>query len=135
MQVRRNRMIEDDLKLFSKALRHYSKRLTKLLEDEEIIEHGNGKIRDDIQTNSKKALEVADEMDNYKSENSTNDHVTWVKCALAFYKKDLKESMKMLDKKIGIKIPMKDTLDEIRYIEKIFKNRDWDEPTLDTEKN
>jgi len=128
-------MDNDDLKLFSKALRHYSKRLKKLQDDEEILEQGNGKIKEDIETNSQKALEVADEMDNYKSENSTNDYVTWVKCALAFYKKDLKESIKLLEDKIGIKIPMANTVDEIRLIEKIFADRNWDEPTLDTEKN
>lgn len=120
----------EDLKLFSKALRHYAKRLQNLANDE-IINQENGKIREDIQTNSKKALEVADEIDSYNSENSAKDYTTWVKCALALYKKDLKESMGILEQKIGIRIPMKNTLDEIRHIEDIFENRNWDEPTFD----
>jgi len=122
------------LETYAKALRHYSKRLTKLQDDEEILEQGNGEIQRDIKESSAKALEISQEFDQYNSGHTLMDYLPLIKCALAFYKKDLKESMKMLEKKMGIKIPTRHTLDEIKFIDKIFYDMNWDEPTLDTEK-
>lgn len=129
-----SRRTNKDYELFVKSLEHYSERLCKLKTDDE-LQHGSNLIKKDLQENSNKALEVAQDFEAYKSNNTTNDHLALLKSALTLYKRDLQEGSITLQKKMGVKISLKNVCDEISHIEDIFESRNWDEPTLDKDKN
>ena len=117
--------------MFSKSLRHYSERLIRLKEDDD-IKKANNILKQDLDENSKKALEIAGDIDQYKSNNTISDYLTLIKCALVLYKNDLIEGSSTIQKKIGVRIPLRNVGGEIKHIENIFEARGWDEPKLDS---
>ena len=114
---------EKDVKLFSRVLRHFSERLVALQEDE--IKHGNEILKQDMIENSKRALEMAQDMDDGKTANPSNDTLTLIKSALELYKKDLEVSTESLIKKLGITISHKNVDDTIRLINNNLEHRRW----------
>jgi len=125
---------KEDFELFCRALEHFSKRLIGLKEDKE-IKTVNGMLKKDLDENSKLALEVGELLKRYNSENVTHDHVEMVKSALKLYKDDLLTSGELLKNKLNVGISLKNVDSEVRSIDNVFRNRDWHEPTLDTNKN
>ncbi|KAG2478958.1 MAG: Exonuclease SbcC [Nitrosopumilales archaeon] len=113
-----------DFELFCRALQHYSQRMTDLKEDEE-IKNGNNILKQDLEDNSKLALEVADLLIDYHSNNVTSDHVELIKSALELYKDDLLVNSESLKKKLKVEISLKNLDDEIRNIDRVMRVRDW----------
>lgn len=114
-----------DFNLFSKALRHYSERLVEIQKDEE-IKQGNDTLREDLNQNSKKSLELAQLIDEKKTENMSHEDIVMLKSALGLYKKDLIESKESLKKKIGIEVPLENVENEIKLIDSNMERRRWE---------
>lgn len=114
-----------DFELFCRALQHYSKRL-KDIEDDDDIQNGNSIIKQDLKENAKKALTVAELLTDYKSENVTRDHIEMIKASLNLYKQDLVESGENLKKKLAVYISLRNLNNEVKHIEHVIYNRDWE---------
>ena len=89
------------------------------------IKQGNEILKQDMIENSKKALKIAQTIDEGKTENISNDNLDLIKSALHLYKKDLEESTESLIKKLGVSISHKNVDDTIRLIDDNLKHRKW----------
>ena len=122
--------VRDDFEITKDALTHYSKRLQELKNDEDVAK-GNDMIQEDIETNSKELLEIANHLES-KSSNTFKDYREVICSALTLYQKDLENSKKTLLEKLGENVRFKwDKIDdEIKKVEAIkkfcdCKNDDW----------
>jgi len=98
------------------ALKHYSKKLQELKEDDD-VKQGNSFIISDVEFNSKEALEVAKHLET-RSSNIFHDYTEIICSALTLYQRDLELSKNELLEKLGSDIHFKwDKMDdEIKQI-------------------
>jgi hypothetical protein len=105
-------------------LRHLSERLKQLQEEDE-IKQGNETLKKDLVENSEKALELAQNLDEGKTENISDEDIKMIKSALGIYKKDLSDSTEWLKNKLGTELSIKNVNSEIALIDNNLKHRNW----------
>ena len=91
---------KSDYERISDALKHYSKKLLELQEDEE-IKDGNGILRDDVRKNSDEALKLSRRIIEFKSFQIIQDNSQIICSALTMHERDLAQSKTKLTEKLG----------------------------------
>jgi hypothetical protein len=93
-------LAKSDFDLIADALKHYSKKILELQDDEE-IKQGNSLLRIDVKKNSDKALEIAQHLTELRSNNTIKDYPEIICSALTMYQRDLEQSKQKLIEKLG----------------------------------
>jgi hypothetical protein len=118
------KLTKDYFELMSRALTHYAKRFEELKENEEITKLGNTLVVRDLEDNTKKALEIAEELVRLRSNNTMSDNQKIITSAMDAYLADLGKSKKALEDILSKNnmtfYTLRNINDEIRALEEYF---------------